>query len=114
MARGEINIVVTPGPGEIVQGQRADTKRPEADRVSVIAGLMGATTQFAIVSEPQTEEERGHRAGVQQALDRVGTPQSATAGLGTVSDAAFKDWQRGYDSGKKLVEELFGKDELTE
>jgi hypothetical protein len=44
-------ITITPSDEEIVQGQRANTQRPEADRVSEIAGLMSATTQFAILPE---------------------------------------------------------------
>jgi hypothetical protein len=56
----EINITITPEPDEIIQGQRSNTKRPEADRVSEIAGLMSATTQFAILpegSEVEAEDE---------------------------------------------------------
>jgi hypothetical protein len=109
MAR-EISIVVTPGPGEIVQGQRADTKRLEADSVSAIAGLMSTTTQFAVVPEPRTDEERGRRDGARQALDLAGTPQSGSLGptsVGGPDDPAFKDWQRGYDDGKRVVEGLF-------
>lgn len=98
---------VTPEPGEIIQGSRAVAKRPEADRVSAIAGLMSATTQFAVVSEPQTDEEKGRRAGERQALDQVGTPASQYGPASVSGPDEFKDWQKGYDEGKKIVEGLF-------
>jgi len=54
----EINIVVTPDSGEIIQGQRADTKRPEADRVSEIAGLLsGYPGQVVLYGDAEEEGE---------------------------------------------------------
>jgi len=108
MARGEINIVVTPDASGIVQGQRSDTQRPESGRVSEIAGLMSATTQFAVVMEPQMDEEKGRRDGERQALEMVGsTPSYGPASVSGPDDPAYKAWQKGYDEGKKTVEGLF-------